>query len=180
MILTRFIVLLRSVNTGKRKAPMADLRNACRAAGFADVETYIQSGNLVLSSDLDPATLETAIEKVVFDNFGFVSEAMARTARQWSVYAGGSPFPEVEAERPGNLHLCLSKRPPPPDAAERLLERATLNERVVLVGDVLWIDFAGGAGHSDITPAFLDKIVGSTVTARNWNTVQKLRAMASA
>ena len=176
----RFVVLIRSVNTGKRKAPMAELRDACRAAGFTDVETYIQSGNLALSSDLGASALEGVIEKIVLDNFGFTSEAMARTSRQWSRYAGGSPFPEVEAERPGNLHLCLSKRAPKADAAERLMERAKLNERVVLAGDALWIDFVGGAGHSDITPAFLDKMVGSTVTARNWNTVQKLHAMASA
>jgi uncharacterized protein (DUF1697 family) len=169
--MTRFIVLLRSVNTGKRKAPMAEL---------TDVETYIQSGNLVLSSDLGAPALEGAVEKIILDNFGFSSEAMARTAAQWAVYAGGSPFPEVEAERPGYLHLCLSKRPPTADAPARLMERAKLGERVVLAGGALWIDFLGGAGHSDITPAWLDKVVGSTVTARNWNTVQRLQAMASA
>jgi uncharacterized protein (DUF1697 family) len=174
----RFVILLRSVNTGKRKAPMAELREACREDGFADVQTYIQSGNLVLTTPLAAGALEQTIEKIVLDNFGFVSEAMVRTAAQWSAYAAGSPFPEVEAERPGNLHLCLSKRPPGADAAERLMQRAKLNERVVLAGDAVWIDFAGGAGHSEITPAFLDKVVGSTVTARNWNTVQRLQVMA--
>jgi uncharacterized protein (DUF1697 family) len=144
------------------------------------VETYIQSGNLVLSSDLSAAALEAALEKIVLDNFGFSSEAMARTAAQWTAYAGGSPFPEVETDRPGNLHLCLSKKPPPADAPARLLERAKLGERVVLANDALWIDFLGGAGHSDITPAWLDRVVGSTVTARNWNTVRRLQAMASA
>ena len=178
--MTRFVVLLRSVNTGKRKAPMAELRDACREAGFADVQTYIQSGNLVLSTPLSADMLEHAIEKIVLDNFGFVSEAMARTAAQWSGYAAGSPFPEVETERPGNLHLCLSKRPPGADATERLMERAKLSERVVLAGGAIWIDFKGGAGHSEITPVFLDKVVGSTVTARNWNTVQRLQAMAAA
>jgi uncharacterized protein (DUF1697 family) len=177
--MTRFVVLLRSVNTGKRKAPMAELRDACRNAGFADVETYIQSGNLTLLSGSDAVALEGVLEKIVLDNFGFSSPAMARTAAQWAAYASGSPFPEVEVERPGHLHLCLSKRPPPSGAPARLLERAKLGERVALAGDALWIDFAGGAGHSDITPAWLDKVVGSIVTTRNWNTVQRLNAMAS-
>jgi uncharacterized protein (DUF1697 family) len=177
--MTRFVVLLRSVNTGKRKAPMAELRDACRDAGFTDVKTYIQSGNLVLSSGMGAAALEAGLEKIVLDSFGFSSPAMARTAAQWAAYADGSPFPEVEAERPGNLHLCVSKGPPPSDAPMRLLERAKLGERVALAGDALWIDFAGGVGHSDITPAWLDKVVGSTVTARNWNTVLKLNAMVS-
>jgi len=176
----RFVVLLRAINTGKRKAPMDQLSQACREAGFADVETYIQSGNLVFSSDDAAAGVEAAIEKVVQDRFGFFAETIARTAKQWSAYAAGSPFPEVEAERPGNLHLCLAKRAPNADAADRLMERATLGERVVLDGDALWVDFLGGAGHSKLLPAVFDKLVGSTVTARNWNTVLKLQAMASA
>jgi uncharacterized protein (DUF1697 family) len=175
----RFVVLLRAVNTGKRRAPMAELREACGAAGLMEVQTYIQSGNLVLSSDLGAAELEATLEAIVLDRFGFVAPAMARTAQAWSVYASGSPFPEVEAERPGLLHLCLSKSPPPAGAVERLLARAGLGERIVLANDALWIDFAGGAGRSDITPAWLDKVVGSTVTARNWNTVLKLNEMAS-
>lgn len=176
----RFVVLLRAINTGKRKAPMAELREACAEAGFADVQSYIQSGNLILSGDGDAAAIETAIEAVVERRFGFFAEAIVRTADQWSTYAAGSPFPEVETERPGNLHLCLSKRPPKADAAERLMERATLGERVVLAGDALWVDFLGGTGESKLLPAVFDKLAGSTVTARNWNTVLKLREMASA
>ena len=176
--MTRFVVLLRAINVGKRKAPMAELREACREAGFAGVESYIQSGNLVLSSDGDAAAMEAAVEAVVQRRFGFSAEAIARTAEQWSVYAAGSPFPEVEAKRPGYLHLCLSKRPPKADAAQRLMERATLGERVVLAGDALWVDFLGGAGESKLLPAVFDKLVGSTVTARNWNTVRKLHEMA--
>jgi len=175
-----FIVLLRAINTGKRKAPMAELREGCREAGFADVQSYIQSGNLILSGDGDAAAIEAAIEVVVQRRFGFSAEAIARTAAQWSAYAAGSPFPEVEAERPGYLHLCLSKHPPKADAAQRLMERATLGERVVLAGDALWVDFLGGAGQSKLLPAVFDKLAGSTVTARNWNTVLKLQEMASA
>ena len=175
----RFVVLLRAINTGKRKAPMADLREACREAGFADIQSYIQSGNLVLSAGGNANAIETAVEAVVVRRFGFSAEAIARTAAQWSAYAAGSPFPEVEAERPRNLHLCLSKRPPKADAAERLMERATLGERVVLAGDALWVDFLGGAGESKLMPAVFDKLAGSTVTARNWNSVLKLQEMAS-
>jgi len=175
----RFVVLLRAINTGKRKAPMAELREACRVAGFADVQSYIQSGNLVLSGDGDAATIERSIEAVVERRFGFSAEAIARTAAQWSVYAAGSPFPEVEVERPGNLHLCLSKRAPNADVAERLMGRATLGERVILAGDALWVDFVGGVGESKLLPVVFDKFAGSTVTARNWNTVLKLQEMVS-
>jgi uncharacterized protein (DUF1697 family) len=176
--MARFVVLLRAVNVGKRKAPMAELRRACADAGFADVESYIQSGNLVLSADKHALEVEAAIEAIVTERFGFASEAIARTAAHWAAYAAGSPFPEAETARPSHLQLCLAKRPPKSDVAERLMERATLGERVVLTAGALWIDFAGGVGLSKLTPAILDKAAGSPVTARNWNTVQKLNEMA--
>jgi uncharacterized protein (DUF1697 family) len=79
---TRFVVLLRAINVGNRKAPMAALREACRDAGFADVESYIQSGNLVLSGDAEIAEIEAAIETIIATRFGFSSEAVARAAKQ--------------------------------------------------------------------------------------------------
>lgn len=175
----RFIVLLRAINVGGRKAPMEQLRAACIEAGFADVESYIQSGNLVFTDNREAAAIQTAVEQVVAERFGFSSDAIVRTAHEWSTYAAGSPFPDVEVARPNRLHLCLSKHAPKADAAERLMERATLHERVVLVGDALWVDFGGGVGQSKLTPVVFDRLVGSTVTARNWNTVRKLQAMAS-
>jgi uncharacterized protein (DUF1697 family) len=105
---------------------------------------------------------------------------MARTAEQWSVHAAGGPFPDAESGRPNHLMLCLSKRPPNPDAVERLTAHAALGERVSLSNGALWVDFVGGVADSKLLPALLDKLVGSTVTARNWNTVLKLHAMASA
>jgi uncharacterized protein (DUF1697 family) len=174
----RFVVLLRAINVGKRKAPMAELREACAEAGFTDVQSYIQSGNLVLSSAQTATEVEAAVEMVVAGRFRFSSEAIVRTAKQWAAYAAGSPFPDAQAERLNHLHLCLAKQPPRPDAAERLMERATLGERAVLAGDALWIDFAGGVGQSKLLPAVLDKAAGSPVTARNWKTVLKLNEMA--
>jgi uncharacterized protein (DUF1697 family) len=175
----RFVVLLRAINVGKRQAPMAELRAACSAAGFDGVQSYIQSGNLVLDAGADAAEVEAAIETVVKERFGFHSDAIARSAEQWAAYARGGPFPDAEAARPNMLHLCLSKRPMRSDAAEALAARATLGERIAVAGGALWIDFAGGAGASKLTPALIDKAAGSPTTARNWNTVLKLHAMAS-
>ena len=67
----RFVDLLRAVNVGKRKSPMAELRRACTDAGFADVESYIQRGNLVLSSDRRANEVEAAIEAIIAEGFGF-------------------------------------------------------------------------------------------------------------
>jgi uncharacterized protein (DUF1697 family) len=73
--------------------------------------------------------------------------------------------------------LALSKRPPGADAARELQQRATLGERVIRKGDAIWVHYAGGIGRSKLTPAILDRCVGSPVTARNWRTALKLDEM---
>ena len=175
--MTRFVILLRAVNVGGRSLPMAALRDAARAEGFADIQTYIQSGNIVLSSDADAEAVEGAIEAIIHRGFGLRAEAIARSAERFAAVTAANPFPDGEPKR---LHLCLAKRPPDPAATVRLAERARHGERVAIGGGELWIDFAGGVGDSKLAPAVLDKAAGSTVTARNWNTVQKLVAMTKA
>ena len=61
---------------------------------------------------------------------------------------------------------------------EGLREHALSGERIVQVGDGLWIHYAGGVGRSKLSPALLDRLVGSPVTARNWRTVLKLDELA--
>ena len=170
------IVLLRAVNVGGRKLPMADLRELCRRAGYDDVRTYIQSGNIILSA-ASQVKVEREIEDLIEANFGFAAEAIARTARQWSVYAKGSPFADAD-ERANQVHLGLAKRELAKDAVEKLRERATLGEIVEVRDDALWIDFGEGVGGSKLLPAFINKCAGSPVTMRNWRTVLKLDEMA--
>lgn len=173
------VALLRGINVGgNKKVPMQELRQLAKDCGFTEPTTYIQSGNLVFATPRTPAQAETALEKAIAAHFGFTVEVIVRTSAQWNSYAAGSPFPKAQKERPNMLLLGLSKKPPQDGAVERILERATFGEDAQLLGDgALWIDFKKGAGTSKITPAVMDKAAGSTVTTRNWNTVQALNAM---
>lgn len=177
--IVRYVVLLRAINVGARTAPMADLRSACEAAGFSEVASYIASGNLVLSSAAPATQIETAVEGIITDRFGFHADTIVRSAADWAAYLEAKAFAEERAARPSQVHLCLAKQRPADGAAERLAERATLGERFIVEGDALWADFAGGVGRSKITPAILDRAVGASVTARNWNTVVKLATMSA-
>ena len=170
------IVLLRGINVGgNRKVPMAELRAAANEAGIGDIETYIQSGNIVFAAKSNAAA-EAAIEAIVERRFGFKVEAIARTATQWVAYAKGSPFPDAD-ERGNVVHLGLSKRAPQPGVADALMARAAHGEQAVVQGDAIWIDFRDGVRDTKLSPAFVDKAVGSTVTMRNWRTVRKLAEM---
>ena len=76
--------------------------------------------------------------------------------------------------------LLLSKRPPAKGAAEVIQARARAGERVKQAGDALWFHYPEGAGTSKLTPSLIDRAIGSPGTARNYNTVMKLKEMLEA
>jgi uncharacterized protein (DUF1697 family) len=176
----RWIALLRAVNVGGAKLPMAELREVCTGLGWRKVETYIQSGNVVFETNEEPAVLEAALEQAVAKRFGFERPVIVRSVSQWSGYAAGSPFPEVERDAPSQLMLAVAKRPIRRDAPTLIKARAAAGERVELSGNALWVHYPQGAGTTKLTPALLDKAAGSPVTQRNWRTVCKLHEMLGA
>ena len=178
--MARLIALLRAVNVGGRKLPMADLRALCGELGWEEVETYIQSGNLVFGASGKAEALEARLEKAIEERFGLDVPVIVRTASQWADLVAANPFPEVAREAPNRLQLLVSKRPPDSGAAEKLMERARAGETVKAAGGALWFHFPEGVGTSKLTPAIIDKTAGSPSTSRNWRTVLKLQELAQA
>lgn len=173
------IALLRGINvTGKNKIPMAELRALCAELGWAAVQTYIQSGNVVFQADAALARLEGDLEQAITRHFGLRIAVIARTAADWPAYVSGNPYPEASRDEPNLVMLALSKAPPKEDAAEALRERAAQGERITRVGDALWVHYSAGVARSKLSPALFDRLVGSPVTARNWRTVLKLAELA--
>ncbi len=173
----RYVALLRAVNVGGCKLPMADLREVCAGLGWERVATYIQSGNVIFEAAGEPAALEAALEQAVTARFGFVRPVIVRSARQWADYAAGSPFPDAERDKPNYLLLGLAKSAVAAGAAEALQVRGAAGEQVRQEKGALWFWFPDGSGVSKLTPSAIDKAAGSPVTTRNWRTVVKLREM---
>ena len=176
--MARLIALLRAVNVGGRKLPMAELRALCAELGWQDVATYIQSGNLVFSASGTGAALEARLEAAIRERFGLEVPVMIRSAAEWRACLKANPFPAVAREAPNRLQILVSKRPPDPRAAERLMARARGGEDAKAAGGALWIHYPGGVGVSKLTPAAIDRAVGSPATGRNYRTALKLREMA--
>ena len=173
----RFIALLRAVNVGKRKLPMAQLRAMAAELGWSAAETYIQSGNLVFTASGSAGDLEAKLEAAIAKRFGFHSDVMIRSAAQWRSLVRANPF-EREAEKEPNRVLAgLPKAPLPGGAAAALAEKAGGGERVAQAGGGLWFHYPQGVGRSKLTPALIDRLAGSPVTARNWRTLLTLQEM---
>jgi len=176
--MTRFVALLRGINVGgNKKVPMAELRTLAEGLGFTEVATYLQSGNLVFSSAGKAAKHEAALERALAQHFGFPVETLVRDAKAWSALVAANPLPKLAEKDPAHLLVGLSKKPLRKEVLVELRERAQGAERVELAGGALWLHYAAGVARSKLTPAVLDRAAGSTVTARNWRTVQELARM---
>jgi uncharacterized protein (DUF1697 family) len=176
-----FIALLRGINvSGHNRIPMKELVPLVEELGFEDVRHYIQSGNLVFAAGSDAATIEGQIEAAIEQHFQLRIPVIVRSDLQWPAYVSGNPFPEAAATRGNGLMLALSKQPLKAGVVEGLRERALCGERIEQVGDALWVDYAEGVAKSKLLPALFDRLAGSSVTARNWNTVLKLAQMSRA
>ena len=177
--MTNFVALLRGVNvTGHNRLRMPELRRLAEDLGHREVRTYIQSGNLVFAAAGPAPTEEDRLERGIRERFGLAVPVVLRTAAEWAAYAGGPPFPDAAERDPSHLLLALSKAPPADGVLTALRARAAAGEQMELVGDALWIHYAGGVARSNLSPAVLDRLVGSPVTARNWRTVQELARLA--
>jgi uncharacterized protein (DUF1697 family) len=177
-----FIGLLRGINVGGHNIiPMSDLRALCTEIGWCNVQTYIQSGNVVFSASGKPAALEAQLQRAIECRFGLSIPVIVRAAANWANYIKTNPFLNACNKESKLVMLCLSQKALKVDAVKNLRERAANGELVNQAGDALWIHFAGGViARSKLSPSVLDRTVGSPVTARNWLTVLKLNELANA
>ena len=175
--MARLIALLRAVNVGGRKLPMAELRSLAEGIGLSEPRTFIQSGNLVFTAPGSAAALEAKLEQAIAARFGFHSDAIVRTASQWRRLVESNPFRKESDRAPNRVHAGLAKSKLAAGAAAAIAEAAAAGERVEEAGGALWFHYPQGAGTSKLTPKLIDRAAGSPVTARNWRTVTALMEM---
>ena len=169
--MSRQVALLRGVNLGGRKIVMSELRSACEGAGFTDVETLIASGNLVLGSKLKGEKLENKLETVILGQLGLKTDVHVRDAAQLKAIIAANPFKAFAKTNPNFLVVYFMRAKASPAEIEALEKTSLTGEEVKQGKDCLYIKFQEGQGVSKLK---LPKLG----TARNWNTVTKLAAMA--
>jgi uncharacterized protein (DUF1697 family) len=174
--MTRYVALLRGINvSGHNKVPMAELRALCTELGWKDVQTYIQSGNVVFSAEGGNKELEAQLEQAVAKRFGFTVAVMIRSAAEWSHYVAANPLPEASAAEPNRVMLSVAKEQSTEEDAAALQERARDGEQVRAAGGALWIYFPGGSGRSRLFSG--GERGAPPATTRNWRTVLQIQEM---
>jgi len=164
------IALLRAVNVGGTgKLPMAELRARCTALGFANVRSYIASGNLVLESKLAAPKVQAMLESLVSEMLGKPASVLMRTAADLAKIIAANPYKDAEGNR---VIVVFLEKVQPKDALKGW--KIPGDEQLTLVGRELFIHFPSGQGRSKLKVPFQD--IG---TGRNLNTVRTLLAMAT-
>lgn len=173
-----YIALLRGINVGGRNSlPMKALRTLLEDLGARNVQTYIQSGNVVLQHQTeDIARLAADIRDAIHRQYGFDPHVLLLKRPDLAQAVAGNPFPQAD-QHPTSLHLYfLSDVPPDPDWPK--LENAKKDsEEYELVGRVFYLYAPDGIGRSKLAER-VEKALGVSATARNWRTVTKVMAMA--
>jgi len=174
--MTTFIVLFRGVG-GATLLPVQPLRVALIEDGFDRVATYINTGNVVLISDLRREEIRQRVAAVVLEKFGFAKAILIVEKREWSELIAANPFPQHAAE--GNkLHAFVMDAEPDGEAVNALKRKAEgLPEQFRIVGKVLYYYPPQGASQSKLHGK-IETTLKVTTTARNWNTVLKLGQLA--
>lgn len=169
----KYAALLRGINVGgNNKLPMAELRQVLTEAGWKNVSTYIQSGNVLFEeAKSTPAKLAARLTADIEKHFGFRVPAVVVSLAELKTAVANNPFPDAE-ERPKQLHILFLADAPA--SADNLDPARLAPGRFALEGRILYVDYCEGLADSKFTNPYIDSRLKTISTGRNWNTILKL------
>ena len=172
-----YVVLLRGVMPyGRNKVPMATLRTVLAEAGLRDVQTYIQSGNVVARSELERAGIETLVHDAIEERIGARIAAIARTAERFRTVFEQNPFAGADSAR---VYFSLLDKHPDGEQREMFLLTDFSPDTVELIDDTLYTLYNTKHSDSRFTNSFFEKQLKVTSTSRNFNTMSRLVELSS-
>ncbi|WP_152395045.1 DUF1697 domain-containing protein [Paenibacillus guangzhouensis] len=177
--MTVFVGFLRGINVGgKNKIKMAELKKMLESTGLAQVQTYLQTGNILFQSDQSAEALREQIEQAIHEQFGMSLTVVLRTAEQMKKVLAVCPY-EVEKLTEGQtIQISVLTEAPDQKMADILSKDISERDEFQLQGCEIYFLFRQSVLDSKLA-ANLQKL-GGRVTTRNWNTMQKLSELASA
>jgi uncharacterized protein (DUF1697 family) len=176
--MTRLVALLRGINLGPRnRISMAALRELLQDAGYDDVRTHLQSGNVVLAAGQAPDKVARAIERAINERLGLDVDVIVRTGAQIAAVVADNPLGGVVTD-PSRHFVVFLSADPDPAALEAIAEEDLGREQVIPRGREIHVWCPDGMRNSRAMKAVGRRPLAPATTFRNWNTVTKLAEMA--
>ena len=172
------IALLRGINLGPRnRIAMPPLRDALADAGFDGVRTYLQSGNVVLSSGLSSSKLADKCSRLIKKQFGLDIDVVVRTHAQLAKVVELDPLGDV-ASNPKRYQVSFLDGKLSRETVKKLETAAVESERFLVRGREVYAWHPAGVARSKLWALLAGRGLGVTATSRNWTTVTKLLELA--
>jgi|SRR6266446_5839266 len=174
-----YISMLRGINVGGHKrVKMDQLRRSFEALGFEQVQTYIQSGNVVFKTGKSsPAALSKKIEERILKDFGFSALVISRTADEMSKMIAGNPFLKRRGIDPTRLHVMFLSEAPAAAAVKKLTEVTVAPDQCYCAAHEIYFHLPNGVSKSVLWNSPVDRILAVVTTTRNWKTVNSIHQM---
>jgi len=170
-----FIAILRGINvSGQKKVNMAELRQVLSNKGLADVQTYIQSGNIVFTSKMEVDQLAADIRSCILNHFGFEVPTLVVPSSRLELIIAENPLHNIDTNK---LHVTFLTQLPDKQLVDTLPLSTNLNEEYRIIRDVIYVYCPDGYGRTKINNMFFERKLKSIATTRNWKTCLKLREM---
>lgn len=174
----KYIALLRGINVGgNRKIKMLDLRAMCENMGLQEVQTYIQSGNIIFeSSEAATSVLEEALKAKIETTFGFDVPVMVMTQAYLKAVVENNPFLQQAADLDIKfLHVTFLAAQPAEDLVKALAEKDYGTDEFQVIDNRVYLYFPNGYGRTKLTNTVFEKKLQVAATTRNWKTLGKLK-----
>jgi uncharacterized protein (DUF1697 family) len=174
-----YISLLRGINvSGQKKIRMADLRSLYESLGVENVQSYLQSGNVVFDSDeKDAHKLKQSIEVQIESDYGFSVPVLILTGDDFRRLIESKPFAKERNADPSRVLVTFLYEHPDHSKLGNLSipENETCN--IVIEEDVIFLHCPDGYGRSKLSNNYFEKKLDMVATTRNWKTVNSLYEM---
>jgi uncharacterized protein (DUF1697 family) len=169
-----YVAFLRGVNLGpNNKISMPALRAMAEDLGYTDVATYINSGNLIISSPKKAATVGREIANAIKDTFGLQIDVAVRTPAQLEKLLAENPYPDGN---PSQVTVAFLTKAPAADAKQKVAAVAKDYEPFTFSGHQVYVNYSQGIGKSKLAEKF-SAIIGVSSTVRNIRTLEKVLAL---
>jgi uncharacterized protein (DUF1697 family) len=176
--MTRYALLLRAVNVGSNnRISMADLREVLSDLGYENPQTLLNSGNAIIETSHDAEKVERRLQRAIKSELGLAIETLARTHDELRTIVDADPFKGIATD-PSHYAVAFLRGAPEAEGLETfnaINAKAYAPEVWQLIGRELYLWYPNGQGRTKLNGPFWEQKLKVTVTARNWNTVVKLR-----
>lgn len=173
-----YIVLLRGINVGgHKKIKMKNLKLALEDNGFLNVQTYIQSGNIVFQSNfILKSELTIQIQNAIERDFGFKVPVFVYTQKDWEFIIKNNPFTKEDTDR---CHVILCREQIEETSIQEKAKAQEGEDRFKIQKNVVYLYLQNGYSKTKLNHAFFERYTNQNATARNWKTILKLKEKVS-